>query len=208
MGARSRSGRPVSEDEARLWQAVTREITPLEGRTSAAESTLDASERAASSAPAGPQRQQPPARSTVQPPTPAHKKLNGKHPPLADFDPRRARKLAGGKLRIEARLDLHGLRQDEARTALWRFLHRTQASGLRHVKVITGKGGIADDRHLRPFDLFGDHRRGVLRELVPRWLSEPDLRPVVVSFTWAAQGHGGTGALYVQLRGRKVVTPA
>jgi DNA-nicking Smr family endonuclease len=35
---------------------------------------------------------------------------------------------------------------------------------------------------------------------VPLWLSLPDLRPLVVGFTEAAIGHGGTGALYVRVR--------
>ena len=53
--------------------------------------------------------------------------------------------------------------------------------------VITGKGG------------FGD-ARGVLREAVPRWLNESDLRPRVLSCAWAQPKHGGAGALYVLLR--------
>jgi DNA-nicking Smr family endonuclease len=58
---------------------------------------------------------------------------------------------------------------------------------LRTVLVITGKGG------------FGD-ARGVLREAVPRWLNEGDLRPRVLSCAWAQPKHGGAGALYVLLR--------
>jgi DNA-nicking Smr family endonuclease len=40
----------------------------------------------------------------------------------------------------------------------------------------------------------------VLRRSVPLWLSEPDLRAVVLGYTEAATRHGGAGALYVQLR--------
>jgi DNA-nicking Smr family endonuclease len=35
---------------------------------------------------------------------------------------------------------------------------------------------------------------------VPRWLEEPDLRAVVLSYTQAGPRHGGAGALYVRLR--------
>ena len=42
----------------------------------------------------------------------------------------------------------------------------------------------------------------MLRRNVPRWLAEPDLRAIVVSYTTAAIHHGGEGALYLQLRSR------
>ena len=121
---------------------------------------------------------------------------------MAGFEPRRAKRLGSGRLPIEARLDLHGLRQDEARTELFRFLRAAQANGLKHVKVITGKGMADADASLRPFSLFEDKRRGVLREAVPRWLNEPGGRSVVVSFTEAGRAHGGGGALYIQIRKR------
>ena len=47
---------------------------------------------------------------------------------------------------------------------------------------------------------MGEPQRGVLRRSVPQWLSEPELRAVVLSFTTASLRHGGEGALYVQLR--------
>jgi DNA-nicking Smr family endonuclease len=37
---------------------------------------------------------------------------------------------------------------------------------------------------------------------VPRWLGEPELAGIVISFTTAAIRHGGEGALYVHLRKR------
>ena len=48
--------------------------------------------------------------------------------------------------------------------------------------------------------LLGESQRGVIRRGVPHWLEEPDLRAVVLSYTEASPRHGGTGALYVQLR--------
>lgn len=38
---------------------------------------------------------------------------------------------------------------------------------------------------------------------MPRWLAEPELRSIVVSYTTAAPNHGGEGALYIQLRARR-----
>src|SRR3546814_8629549 len=50
------------------------------------------------------------------------------------------RKLAKGRLPIEARIDLHGLYQSEAHDLLLDFLFRAHDRGMRHVLVITGKG--------------------------------------------------------------------
>jgi len=121
---------------------------------------------------------------------------------LANFEHRRARRLSSGRLPIDAKLDLHGLRQDEAHGALLAFLRRAQSEHLRHVKIVTGKGVAADDAQVRPYSLFDENRRGVLREQVPRWLAEPAFRVLVVSFTVAGRGHGGSGALYIQIRKR------
>jgi DNA-nicking Smr family endonuclease len=84
---------------------------------------------------------------------------------------------------------LHGRTQSEAHTALLRFLHRAQADGAKTVLVITGKGGVSS---------AGE--RGVLKRQVPLWLALPEFRGLVVGFGPAALGHGGAGALYVQVR--------
>ena len=55
-----------------------------------------------------------------------------------------ARQLRRGKLPVEARLDLHGMRQREAHAALRRFLKSAQGQGHRHVLVITGKGAAVE----------------------------------------------------------------
>ena len=67
-------------------------------------------------------------------------------------------------------IDLHGLRQEEARRRLLAFLHDCQASGKKTAIVITGKGGPNPA-------LAGE--RGVLRRAVPLWLAMPDLRALV-----------------------------
>ncbi|WP_439544292.1 Smr/MutS family protein [Hyphomicrobium sp.] len=119
-------------------------------------------------------------------------------PSLSTFDRKAARKLRQGHFEIEARIDLHGMRQHEAHGALRSFLHSAFRKGQRWVLVITGKGGPRRPRD--DDDMFGVAERGVLKKNVPMWLSEPELRAIVVSFTSAAISHGGEGALYVQLR--------
>ena len=90
---------------------------------------------------------------------------------------------------------------EEAHAALRRFILSAQSKGLRWVMVITGKGGRSARVSAGHWDA-GSRREdsGVLRRNVPRWLAEPDLRPLVVGFEPAAPRHGGDGALYVHLR--------
>jgi DNA-nicking Smr family endonuclease len=107
-----------------------------------------------------------------------------------------ARKLERGHLAVEARLDLHGMRQREAHAALRRFLKSAQGKGYRHVLVITGKGSEPETR----LSFYEEDPRGVLRQAVPYWLSAPDLAHMVVSFSAAPRRLGGEGALYVRLR--------
>ena len=187
--------RSVTSDERKLWKLVAKQFVPLD-RTKLEPDDEDAPTPVPTAA-------SPPApkalvlAKVIAPKKPAP---IPKPPTLADFEARRAKRLSAGRIAIEARLDLHGMRQEEAREALMRFLRSAQASGLRHVKIITGKGARPDEDELKPFSLFDDARRGVLRDQLPRWLSDGAARALVVSFTEAGRGHGGSGALYVQIR--------
>jgi DNA-nicking Smr family endonuclease len=105
--------------------------------------------------------------------------------------------LTRGAVAIDARIDLHGLTQAAAHRKLVRFLLDAQDSGARMVLVITGKGRAPKSQTA---DDFGTRETGVLRRVVPEWLSAADLRAVVVGFDEAAQSHGGSGALYVRIR--------
>ncbi|MDF1716564.1 MAG: Smr/MutS family protein [Antarcticimicrobium sp.] len=99
-----------------------------------------------------------------------------------------------GKLRPEARIDLHGMRLDRAHPALTQFILSSQAAGRRLVLVITGKGKRSVDPGPIPIP------RGVLRHHVPQWLSMPPLAQAVLQITPAHLSHGGEGAYYVYLR--------
>jgi DNA-nicking Smr family endonuclease len=111
------------------------------------------------------------------------------------IEPKLKRKLTRGHIDIDGTIDLHGMRQAEAHAALTRFIHARAARGDRTLLVITGKG-------LKKLD--GDAaviiERGVLRSMLPIWLSEPGLAPLIAGWDVAAQGHGGEGAYYVRLR--------
>lgn len=142
----------------------------------------------------------PPERTIFAPVRPIHVKHrpgSGDLPPpvvappaLAPIDDRTRRRLVRGTMAIDERMDLHGLTQDAAHSALRYFLVTARARGARIVLVITGKGRGGPD----PQD------RGILRRAVPHWLAEPALRDVVVGFEEAHLAHGGAGAIYVRLR--------
>lgn len=116
-------------------------------------------------------------------------------PPGRVIEPRMRRRLGRGQIEIDGTIDLHGMRQAEAHSALTRFIHARSARGDRTLLVITGKG-------LKK--LNGDAativERGILRSMLPIWLGEPDIAPLVAGWDVAAQGHGGEGAYYVRLR--------
>lgn len=139
------------------------------------------------------------AASAKTPPKPATPARPAAPPPeLGTFDRKAARRLRQGQIEIEARIDLHGMRQHEAHVALRRFLVTAFQRGQRWVLVITGKGGPRSPRN--EDEGFMTPERGVLKRNVPMWLAEPELRAIVVSYKTAAISHGGEGALYIQLR--------
>ena len=99
-----------------------------------------------------------------------------------------------GKLKPEARIDLHGMTLAQAHPALTGFILRSASAGHRLVLVITGKGKNRDDGGPIPTKF------GVLRHQAPQWLSMPPLGPMVLQVTEAHIRHGGSGAYYVYLR--------
>ncbi|RUT30154.1 hypothetical protein EMQ25_12600 [Arsenicitalea aurantiaca] len=120
---------------------------------------------------------------------------NAATPPERPIEPRVRRRLMRGQIGIDGRIDLHGMRQSEAHAALGRFIEARAQQGDRTVLVITGKG-------LRRTAEDGTNllERGVLRAMLPVWLAEPRLAPMVAGIDVAARGHGGDGAFYVRLR--------
>ncbi len=192
-----------SEDEA-LWLHVARTVTRVElrrqvNRPVQVETELHAPGKQESSSTAPRML----ANWSTHPKSLLEVRSPVRLPGPGTIEPRKARRVAKGHDEIEARIDLHGMRQSEAHGALRGFLVRAHQNGLRMVLVITGKGRADDhDRHA-PFDLFQDRDRGVLRRNVPRWLAEPELRAIVVGHTSASARHGGDGAFYVQLRNRE-----
>ena len=179
------SRRELSDEEHELWRGIARSVKPLRKRASrpaagvkpAAAASAKAAKVAKVAKPAKAVSVAAPPAKVPSPPRPA------------SLPRREKQQLARGRVAIDKRIDLHGLTQAEAHTALGHVLRRAPHDGARFVLIITGKGTRAADRE-----------RGVLRRQVPHWLGLPDLRDIVLGFEEAHAAHGGEGALYVRLR--------
>jgi DNA-nicking Smr family endonuclease len=180
-------GKQLSPEDRILWGKVARTVDALPGRMEDLFST--ATEPPAK--PADPVKKQKNAAQSATPSLTGDKRRKQKHPGLEPglnpIDGTVYRKIARGRLPLEASIDLHGLNQSQAYGLLHGFLARAHQRGLRHVLVITGKGGS-----------YGS--QGVLRRAVPQWLRAPEYRAIASGCEPAARGHGGDGALYIRLR--------
>lgn len=176
--------RGLSEEDRKLWRAVTKDVAPLDPARVAAEEPLsDASIVEVTTAPPRKKRVRTAAVPPEQPvssPAPTAPQLQTK--PL---NRQWALALRRGTIAVEASLDLHGLTEDAAHRALLRFIASARAARLRTVLVVTGKGRQG---------------RGVLKARLPQWLSESGLRSEVLALYPAHVRDGGSGAWYVVLR--------
>ena len=190
--------RTLSREEIELWRQVTQTIAPSPGRASIPESLPGSPPEATLAAPV-PQAKTPQNMVGFREPflpgyTPPAQKPASALAPLSPLERRLRQRLSRGRTEVDAVMDLHGLRQDQAHGVLRQFLFNAQGSGAKLVLVITGKGG-------RSQDLASWHSEtGVLRRSVPQWLRAPEMRGVVIGFEEAAHHHGGSGALYVRIR--------
>ena len=179
--------RKLSDDERTLWRDVTRSVAPLKrARIKAGQADREIvapGDPAPSKA-----KPSPPARVTKSRPADVVKPA----PMPALLDRKQKKRLARGSEPIDARIDLHGLTQSEAHSALLHFLRRAQHREARFVLVITGKG------RFKPGDI--SREVGVLKRQVPQWLRLPEFRVYVTGFEDAHIAHGGEGALYVRVR--------
>lgn len=191
-----RRPRHLSEEERALWDRVAERAKPLDIQ---------------------------PVHDAGLAPKPRAKKKITQHMPIADFrvgqktpghrphdilpsvgerlsrapvqmDHKSYGKMTRGKLKPEARIDLHGMTMAEAHPELVAFVLGSQSLGRRLVLVITGKGKDRDDGGPIPV------RHGVLRHQVPQWLAMPPLNHAILQVTPAHIRHGGHGAYYVYLR--------
>jgi DNA-nicking Smr family endonuclease len=176
-----RPERILTDEDRVLWNLVTRSTTPLKGRKHAAPAKEPALLKGQA------------LQAMPEPPKPVAPAIRRVSTAQTTIDRPTHEKLAGGRLPIEGRVDLHGMTQDQAYALLLSFLGRAHTNGVRYVLVITGKGSLSG----------GD---GVLKRAVPGWLATAPFRGLVSSHDHAARNHGGAGAIYVRLR-RKASHP-
>lgn len=95
------------------------------------------------------------------------------------------RKLRKGHWVVQAKLDLHGMQVDEARTGTAEFLSACKKRGWRCVLIIHGKG------------LGSKNREPVLKNKLRSWLMQRD---EVVAYAQARREDGGSGAVLILLK--------
>lgn len=94
------------------------------------------------------------------------------------------RNLRLGKYPIDARLDLHRMTVEQARSGVYQFIRDCMANDIRCALITHGKGE-------------GREQPALLKSCVAHWLPE---FPEVMAFHSAQKQHGATGATYVLLR--------
>jgi len=168
--------RGLSEEDLRLWAAYGRTLTRLmPGR--------------AARLPPPPEPSAPPPEAAPLPPQAPRPKLS--HPPPyigvdaapGGLDKSTWKHFRAGKIRAEARLDLHGHTAAKAHREVLHFLERSHGARLRCVEIITGNGEI------------------LAREL-PHWLNTPSLRPLILAMAHPhAANPGSVRILLRRVRG-------
>ncbi|KQP61640.1 DNA mismatch repair protein MutS [Methylobacterium sp. Leaf399] len=222
-----RRPRPLTGEEASLWNAVARLITPLQGKAvqgkllhgkmvsgKMVSGKATPGKTVSGTAPRGeapPAEARPvsPVKVAPPPPQPRQKRVAVKPtpPPAAPAPVARPIPPPAPGLERRTRLALRrGALQVDARIDL-HGLYQAQAHG-----ALVGflmRAQASGHTHILVVtgkggpsydDAFSE--RGVLRRSVPHWLRAPELRGVVLGFEEAARHHGGAGALYVRLKRR------
>jgi DNA-nicking Smr family endonuclease len=179
-----------------LWQAVTKSVKPLAGKT---RKPLPKPEPV----PIAPRKLPPKAVAPVHKPAapiaaPAPR-LSARPAALPAIEARLLKTIRRAQTPIDLKLDLHGLRQAEAHRLLERTLTAARLRGQRVILIVTGTGlrrRLAEDSGAR----VGDEQPGVLRRSLALWLAEPLFQDWVLGFSQAGPEHGGAGAFYLLLR--------
>lgn len=163
-------------DDVRLWQEYTRDIAPLDGCLESEDSANNRGKKESFV-----EKVTPPSARSASPVPPAV-------PQSSELDFRTDQKLRRGKMEIDGTLDLHGMTQARAHTAVNDFILQAYKRSARCLLVITGKGKSGE---------------GVLKQKLSDWLSQAPLNGMILKITPAQPRHGGGGAFYVYLRRKR-----
>ena len=182
--------RHLSDEEKILWHQVKRTVTPLPANRPLLDQPVPVPPAAGAAedkpAPAAAKKKpsgivSPGFDIRHQPPPPSPEPLR------PAIDKPTMKKIAKGRIAIDARIDLHEMTQSVAHDRLYAFLADCRSRGLRHVLVVTGKGRSPGSE-------------GVLKRMVPVWLNGGRFADLVSGYASAGRRHGGEGAIYIRLR--------
>ena len=98
-----------------------------------------------------------------------------------------SKRLKKKKLKPDAVLDLHGNTLYSAKLLLNKFIINCYEKNIRNILIITGKG---------------QNNKGVLKEELPKLLSERTLNSYLINFNVAPQHFGGEGALLIRIKNK------
>ena len=104
-----------------------------------------------------------------------------------ELDKRTDARLQKGRMRIDARLDLHGMTQDQAYMTLENFIGVQLEKNARNILVITGKGSARNSE-------------GILKKRFPEWIAQSKYNNQILKYVPARPQDGGKGAFYIYLR--------
>ena len=192
--------RRLGDQELGLWRRVARTVRPLEDRepvrvssVSELETEFDALLTTDETPPPGngplsARRKTPVVVKSLPVTRPGRLNSIGGKPQSPPANMSGLKRVRRSRVEVTARLDLHGLTEDEAIRELTSFVIRQQAVGCRCGLVITGKGRQG---------------AGLLKRRFVDWLSVPDIRPAVSGYSIAGHRHGGEGAYYLFFRSAK-----
>jgi DNA-nicking Smr family endonuclease len=180
-GASEKNSESEDSEEAQVFRAAVRDVTPLQASADAPQGAAPPRPRVRRRAPTVEPESLGDVIAAEDAPSAADP-LSFRRPGVRD---RTLRQLRRGRYPIEDELDLHGLSQSAARDHLAEFIAASRNAGLRCVRIVHGKG-------------YRSGARGpVLKIAVNTWLKR---HSDVLAFTSARVIDGGTGAVYVLLR--------
>ncbi len=192
-GKERRGARKLTQVELRLWRQVTKQASPLHRHMPQYE-IAPAEPDASPALPPSPKLPEGFAFRQVTTSVPKSAVLRmGEY---AGIDRNTAERFRRGRMTIDARLDLHGMTQEQAYLTLTAFLKHSHEKGRRCVLVITGKGTPRSPRH--------GAAAGILKAALPLWLNDPGIRPYLLVYDIAQPKDGGDGAFYLLLKRKRL----
>ena len=113
------------------------------------------------------------------------------------IDKQTIKKFKKEEIAIEATLDLHGYTEKEAYEQVKTFIQTSYQKNKRCILIITGKGRTNSD------DNIYTSTKGILRNGLPQWLNNPEIRPLILAFRHPSEAKGGKGAVCLLLKRKR-----